>query len=197
MSNLNKNNKAVIAFCLVLIAVAFRTVFHLGANVELVTGMSLMSGAYLGLAWAVFVPLLIMAVSDVIIGNTLIFIFTWSAYLIIGLTGYLILPKAKKSVKIIKATSLAVLSSLFFFFWTNFGVWLLDSFGMYSGDLTGLLDAYIFGLPFLKTNLVANLVIVPLSFYLLPRVFSLDNASERTEKSGNLITRLITEYISL
>ena len=51
--------------------------------------------------------------------------------------------------------------SLWFFAWTNFGVWLMD--GLYPSTLDGLLASYVAGLPFLRTMLLGNLVLVPLA----------------------------------
>jgi len=157
--------KLKVALILILLGFLFRTVFHLGENIEFVTSAALLSGSFLGPFWAVTVPLVIMAVSDFFIGNTMIYLFTWSAYLIIGLMGFLLLRKKKGKIShIIKAGFTGIVSSLIFFLWTNFGVWFLDSFGMYEKSFNGLLSAYIYGLPFLKSNLTGNLFFVPLSF---------------------------------
>ena len=177
--------KLIMAVLLVTLGVLFRTVWHLGPNVEFVTSATLLAGAYLGKKWAFIVPVSIMAISDLTLGNTNIFLFTWSAYLIIGLTGHQLLKDQKhpfgtfgklsasklrtsrlniKNNKIFKAMGIGIGASAWFFLWTNFGVWLLDSWGMYPKTITGLIDAYIMGIPFLKYNLIGNLFLVPLSF---------------------------------
>lgn len=162
-----KNVKQLIIACtLIILGILFRTVWHLGPNVEFVTTASLLAGAYLSRKWSIFVPLAIMVISDLSIGNTNIFIFTWSAYVLIGIVGYYI-QKAKiqsSKYKVIKATAFGMIASLWFYLWTNFGVWLLDSWGMYPKTLTGLIDAYILALPFLKLNFLGNLIFVPVSF---------------------------------
>ena len=176
------------AVLLIILAVLGRTIFHLGENIEFVTAASLLAGSFLGLFWSITVPLVSMAISDLIIGNTLIFLFTWSAYLIIGILGFIFLRSSKGIVsQTIKATFTGVLASFVFFLWTNFGVWLLDSFGMYSDGLSGLIESYIFGLPFLKMNLLGNLFLVPLSFILFhlflifyPSIFKSASKTERS-----------------
>lgn len=151
------------ASVLIILAVLFRTLWHVAPNVEYVTAASLLAGAYLGRKYCVLVPFLIMVLSDTLIGNTNIFIFTWSAYLIIGLLAskYLIL---NTKYQILKATGMGIGAALWFYLWTNFGVWLLDSWGMYSRDLSGLINCYVMGLPFLKLNLLGNLFFIPVSF---------------------------------
>ncbi len=164
------------AVLLVTLGVLFRTVWHLGPNVEFVTSATLLAGAYLGKKWAFIVPVSIMAISDLTLGNTNIFLFTWSAYLIIGLTGHQLLKDQRSKIKdqkhrlniknnkIFKAMGIGIGASVWFFLWTNFGVWLLDSWGMYPKTLSGLIDAYVMGFPFLKYNLIGNLILIPVTF---------------------------------
>lgn len=156
-------NKILFAGFLILLGIFFRTLWHVAPNVEFVTAASLLAATYLGRRYAILVPFLIMVVTDTLIGNTNIFIFTWSAFLIIGLAGLVL--RHLKGIKLVGgATAMGVVSSLFFFVYTNFGVWLLDSWGMYTRTLTGLIQCYIMGLPFLKLNLLGNLFFVPVSF---------------------------------
>lgn len=158
-------NKFIWGVLLIILGILFRTVWHLGPNVEYVTAASLLAGVYLGKKYAVLVPLFIMVLSDTLIGNTNIFVFTWSAYLGIGLISQIgQIGKRESKQKILGAAGLGIAASLFFYVWTNFGVWVLDSWGMYPRTMVGLLDCYIAGLPFLKLNLLGNLFFVPVSF---------------------------------
>lgn len=162
---MQKFNKILFAIILVGLGIASRTIWHLGENVEFVTTSALLAGAYLGLGWSITVPLAIMVITDLAIGNTNIFLFTWSGYLFISYLGYLShLRDLKRDKRIFMAAGLGVVSGIWFYLWTNFGVWLLDSFGMYPKTLSGLIAAYYYGLPFLKLNLLGNLLFVPLSF---------------------------------
>lgn len=160
MSKLQLKSKIFWAIILIFLGVFFRTIGHVAPNVEYVTAASLLAGAYLGRKYAVLLPLVIMVLTDTVIGNTNIFIFTWSAYLLIGYLGYL----GNLRGKIIKATGAGILATLFFYVWTNFGVWLLDSWGMYPRTFAGLMQSYLMGLPFLKMTLLSNLFFVPVSF---------------------------------
>ncbi|OGG22171.1 hypothetical protein A3D03_02625 [Candidatus Gottesmanbacteria bacterium RIFCSPHIGHO2_02_FULL_40_13] len=160
-----KNKNLFTAILLIVLGVASRTIWHVWPNVELVTSIALISSSFLSRKWTLFVIISVMAISDMLIGNTNIFIFTWSGFLIIGNLGYLShLSNLRRGERILQATGLGVAASLWFYLWTNFGVWLLDSFGMYPRSLQGLLDAYIYAIPFFKYNLYGNLVLVPVSF---------------------------------
>ena len=153
-------------------ALSERLYFDLGPNVELITAVTLLAGVYLGGPYSLFVPFLTLAISDVSKGNTSIFLFTWSAYLIIGAFGLIIRRFHLDKSKLIGASFAAALfSSVFFYLFTNFGVWLL---GWYPPTLAGLTACYLMGLPFLKLNLIGNLVFVPLGFtvFELARMFS-------------------------
>lgn len=168
---IKRNKKFFTGFVLVVFAVLSRTLIHIGDNIEFVTTASLLAGVYLGLIYSLAVPLAVMMITDMILGNTSIFLFTWSGFFFIGILGYLSTKGklgvffTKKGSKAVRPFFLAVISSLFFYFWTNFGVWSLDVWGMYPKNFQGLVDCYILGLPFLKSNLTGNLFFVPLSFF--------------------------------
>lgn len=170
------------AIVLIGLGVLFRTFWHLAPNVEYVTAATLLAGAYLGKRYAVLVPLAIMVLTDTLIGNTNIFLFTWSAYLFIGYLSYL----GNLRGKIVRAAGAGVIASLFFFFWTNFGVWALDSWGMYPKTIVGLLEAYAMGLPFLKLNLLGNLFFVPVSFGAIEMAKSLSSSFWGVKRLQNL-----------
>lgn len=161
--------KYFIAASLIILSIIFRTFWHLGPNIEFVTTASLLAGIYLGGVWALTVPLAVLFISDMILGNTNIFLFTWSAYLVIGLASMISGKKIGKN-KLLGGTVFGVSASLWFFVWTNFGVWFLDSWGMYPKTLSGLIQAYIMGIPFLKYNLIGNIVFIPVSLVIIETV---------------------------
>ena len=107
-----------------------------------------------------------MLSTDLILGNTSIFIFTWTGFLIPALAIGKIFYDRKLPLprKALLGTAAGVGSNLFFYFWTNFGVWATDSWDMYSNNLSGLVNSYINGLPFLKLQLTSTLYFVPLGF---------------------------------
>lgn len=150
---------------LIVLALGERLWFDLGPNVELVTLATFLAAFYIGKKAALIVPLVTLAISDIFLGNTSIMLFTWSAYGVIALGAVFIrrLPK-RLWTRISVATGGGVVASLWFYVWTNFGVWLLDSWGMYPKTFVGLIVCYINGLPFLRNQLGGNLLLIPLGF---------------------------------
>ena len=162
---------------LVLLALTERLWLDLGPNIELVTLAALAATFYLGKKWGIGVALVSLAISDVVLGNTPIALFTWSAYTI-GALGFSILGRFAKTAKnrVVMASVLGVGFSLWFYIWTNFGVWLTDTWGMYPHTFAGLITCYVRGLPFLKNQLLSNLIIVPVGFGLVEGILALKSA---------------------
>lgn len=162
----------IIAFILVAIAVSTRTIFHIGPNVELVTFSTLAGGYFLtNKKLALLLPIIIMLISDSIIGNTSIFLFTWSAFFITPILGILlrspfIKHKFKDLPDIFRPSVLGLagttLSIIIFYLWTNFGV--VVTTAMYPDTFGGLLSSYFNALPFLKNQLFGNLIFTPILF---------------------------------
>ncbi|MFH1508678.1 MAG: DUF6580 family putative transport protein [bacterium] len=166
---MNKYLKFIFALSLVVLGVVLRFVrieyFASFPNVEPITAISMLGGSILGGVYAIFVPLLTIGISDFIIGNSNIFIFTWSAWIIIGLSGIFLkrISNNKVGKKTLALTGASLLVGIFFYLFTNFGVWATTP--MYTKDLSGLLASFMAGLPFLRFNLIGNLLFVPvLSF---------------------------------
>jgi len=166
--------KIIFAAVLIALGVAFRSVFHLGENIEFITTATLLAGSYLGGGWTLGIPLAILGITDLMIGNTTIALFTWSAYGVIGLVSWWGFKKFKvKSskfkvlIRIRNALGMGMVASLWFYLWTNFGVWLLDSWGMYTRDIYGLLESYRMGIPFLRMTIVGNALFIPAAFGLV------------------------------
>jgi len=154
--------KKIFIYSLFVLAFLERTIFDLGPNFELVTLAMVMGAFYLDRKLALILTVILMVFSDLVIGNSNIFIFTWSGFLLPIL--FIGVFKNLKLNKIFSGTLAGISSNIFFFIWTNFGVWALDSWGMYPKTLTGLVSSYINGLPFLKYQLISTLLFVPLGF---------------------------------
>ena len=129
-------------------------------NLEIATAATFLAVLLLRNRWAAVVPFAVVAVSDAVLGNTQIMWFTWSAWAVVGV-GAILARHLRGPGRYAAALGVGVVGSLWFFAWTNFGVWLLD--GMYPSTLDGLLASYVAGLPFLRTMLLGNLVLVPLA----------------------------------
>lgn len=149
--------KIIFAISIILFGVVLRIFLNekIGIpNFEGVTALSLLSGSFFGGIYSFFIPFLMMFFSDLYFGNTLIFIFTWSAFVLVGVFGTLI--KKNSKYYLFKITGAGIFSTLFFYMWTNFGWWL--TFGMYPMTAQGLLECYLAGLPFLKNQLISAII---------------------------------------
>jgi len=156
----NERRRIFIAVALVAFAAVTRYFLQDLPNVETITVSALLAGAFLGGVYTIAVPLAIIAVTDIAIGNSSILLFTWSAWAAIGVFGWLRRRHAGATFRFTcELTALGVGSSVFFYLWTNFGVWLL--FDFYPATFSGLIASYVAGLPFLKYQVLGNLVIVP------------------------------------
>jgi len=160
--------KILSAILLVILGVGGRIFFvnYIGIpNFEIVSSFALLSGFYLGGVFSFITPLAIIFLSDLLIGNNVILLFTWSAFGVIGLMGMAIKKQDKVSLPfILRVSEFGVIASCFFFFFTNFGWWVLSR--MYPHTLQGLITCYANALPFFKTNLLGNLILAPLVFSL-------------------------------
>ncbi len=158
-------SKIIIGIGIVIVGILgrFLLINYVGIpNFEIITALTLTSAVFLGGVWTFVVPLSIIAITDMVIGNSPVLVFTWSAFAVIGIFGWIFkkyqIPNTK--YRILGLTSVGIISSIFFFLYTNFGWWLVS--GMYPHTLDGLIQAYIMGLPFFKNNLIGNLIFVPI-----------------------------------
>lgn len=172
MNNFSKKHLVIL---FIAIGVFSRTVWHFGANIEWVTAATILAAFYIGRRAALVVPIAIMMVSDMIIGNTNIFLFTWSAYLVAGLVVPLIFENKRQGIVRLmgESTGIGIATCIWFYLWTNFGVWFLDSWGMYPKTVSGLFDAYLMGIPFLKAQLMSNILFIPVSFLIAETVINI------------------------
>ena len=140
--------KSILFFCLI-VAIS-RLVPHPPNFVPILAGaifMPFMVQRSLG----IFVPLIVMLLSDIIIGLHGLMIWTYGSLVLITLLSYKTIEKNFVSV-----LKLASVSPIIFFLLTNFGVWLSST--IYSPDLAGLINSYLMGLPFLANSLISTIL---------------------------------------
>ncbi len=165
---MKKNSKTttniLIIAALIIAAVSWRIINHnlsLAPNLEIVTAVSVLAALIIGLRGAIFVPLVTMIISDLIIGNSSIFIFTWGSFAVIGLASMILRRLNKNGASLIFGSlGFAIFSSFFFFFATNLGVWLQ---GWYPMTFAGLATCFTLAVPFYRTMLIGNIIIVPVA----------------------------------
>jgi hypothetical protein len=153
----------ILAILMVLGAGIFRLAafeFHWW-NIAPLAAMSLIGGMYLGRRFALWVPLAVLVLTDLILniqmGYSLIYwprAFDYGAFLLIGLLG-LWARERKPGVKI----GAALATPFLFFLISNFAVWL---FGLslanapYARTFSGLAECYAAGLPFLRGTVIGD-----------------------------------------
>lgn len=140
-----------ISLILIVIAVGERLWFDLGPNVELVMTVSVLASICLGKRFGVAVALLSLIISDLVIGNTLIMVFTWSAFALIAWGG-----RWLKNKNWLFGAGYGLAGALGFYFYTNFGVWLIS--GLYPHTVSGLINSYLMGLPFLRLHMISSMI---------------------------------------
>jgi hypothetical protein len=105
-------------------------IFHIAPNFEFITAITLISAVRFRKPYSILIPVVAMVVSDMIIGNTIIYLFTWSGFVFTYLIGWLSsknLNSSKLLSRFLKYEVLALLGVLVFFLWTNLGVTLTTS----------------------------------------------------------------------
>lgn len=154
-------NKKIIAVLAVALLGACLRIFLVEEvsipNFEAVTSLSLLGGSFLGGIFGSFASLLMVFISDAYLGNTQVFLFTWSAFVLIAILGSSLKTNSRRYTW--KATGFGLGSVLFFFLSTNFGWWLTS--GMYEMSFSGILKCYLAAIPFLRNQIVSVLIFVP------------------------------------
>lgn len=157
-------------FFIILSAVLLRLFPHV-PNFAPVGAMALFGGVYIGRKYSIGVLLLTMFVSDYLllyihpfsaqvitvthfypltslVHSTTLYVYgSFLLYVLIGMW-----LKKHSSVENVIFASLG--SSFLFFLITNFGVW---AAGSYSRNISGLLESYLMGLPFLRATVFGDL----------------------------------------
>ncbi len=157
----------IIGSILILAAAVFRFLPH-PPNVTPLAAMALAGGVYLDRRFALIIPLIALAFSDMVIGFHATIPFVYGSFLLIGLFGLWL-----RSHKSLAATAGAtVLGSVLFFVVTNFGVWMTGGGWGYPMTLDGLVACYAAAIPFFRNTLIGDAVSVTV-------LFGLFEASER------------------
>jgi len=139
-----KINKTHFIVVIIIVAILSRLIPH-PPNFTPVTAVALFSiinfkNKYIGIS----IPIICLFVSDLILGISLINLFVYFSFILISGIGYLFGKINLKSI---------LLSSLIFFFVTNFGVWLIG----YPKTLEGFIACYIAAIPFFGWTVAGDL----------------------------------------
>lgn len=154
------------AIALMVLLAAFSRLLPHPPNFAPIGAMALFGAAYFSQRYLSFaIPIVSMWLSDLVLNNVIYnqyfdhFVWfyqgcywTYGAFIMIGLIGFLIL----KRIKIQNLILASLLASIIFFLLSNFGVW--ASTTMFPKNFSGLIACYTAGLPFYKNTLMGDLV---------------------------------------
>ena len=160
---ISKKNTGLIAL-LIFVSAATRLLPH-PPNMTPIGAMALFGGAYFGKKYlALLVPLLAMFLSDLVLNNVVysqyyegfvLFnahsLWVYGSIAVIALIGIGLLKKVTWT----KVLGGALSATAVFFLVTNFGSWLSNP--VYTKDISGLMQSYVAGLPFLRNSIIGNL----------------------------------------
>ena len=106
-----------------------------------------------------------MIITDLILGNNYILLFTWSGFALIAIIGYLFKTRQKLTLKSAPLfVGAGIGAVLMYDLWTNFGCWL----GWYPHTLEGLTTCYAVSIPFtLRHLLTATIALTAVTFTLV------------------------------
>ena len=137
------NKKQLVIILFIGVAAIFRLLPHL-PNATPIAAMALFSGVYFtNKRLAFIIPILAMFLSDLFLGFSMITLFVYGAFILVGYIG---ISSKKMNIKTV------LISSISFFIITNFGVWLLG----YPKTLDGLLQCYTLAIPFFRNSLIGD-----------------------------------------
>jgi len=160
---------------IIIVGILTRVIPHV-PNFAPVEGLTLFGAAYLKRKeFAYILPIALLYLSDLIINNTTARIYFTENEGIIWFSNYMLYSFASLTLivlagrfllKKIAATNVivsALAASVIFFLVSNFGIW-VHATSSYSKDLSGLMTAYIAGLPFLRSSVVSTLLFTCILF---------------------------------
>lgn len=146
------NKKQLVIILFIVVAAIFRLLPHL-PNATPIAAMALFSGVYFNnKKYAFIIPLLAMFLSDLFLGFSMITLFVYAAFILVGYIG---ITSKKMNIKTI------LISSISFFIITNFGVWLIG----YPKTLNGLLECYTLAIPFFRNSLIGDFFFAGVMYY--------------------------------
>ncbi len=146
---------------IVAVGVLLRLVPH-PPNFSPLAGLALFAGATFSRRLAaVLVPLLVLFLSDLIIGFHETMAAVYASFVVVACLGFW-LRGHTRSIGRLGLT--AVTGSVLFFLLTNFAVWALQVKGMYPLTFGGLMTCYAAALPFFQNALVGDLVFTGVFF---------------------------------
>lgn len=164
MHNITINARFVFIVLAIALAAIFRLVPH-WPNFTPIAAIALFGGTYLRQKYLAFIiPLAALFISDLIIGFHAYIIAVYLSFTLVVMLGFYL----RRRLNAIHLAGASLLSSILFFFITNYAVWFSTPF--YSSDMQGLVTCYVAGIPFFYNGLLGDLfynAVLFGSFYLV------------------------------
>ena len=171
-------NKNIIYFGLIMIVVSLLRFVPHPPNMTPVIAVSILAVTWFKRPVFQFgFPLLIMLLTDMVIGFHWLMPVVYLSIMCAGLTGFIL--KKRSSFSTILGSGLV--SSIIFFMITNFGVWVVSS--MYPKTVLGLMSCYVAAIPFFHNTVIATVGV-------LFGVFGLNYAIKRWFQPSFVFTEL-------
>jgi len=128
-------------------------------NIAPIAALALFSGAKIDKKIAYVLPLSAMVISDFFLGFHSTMFYVYFSFLLITLIGRAV----GKNNRVFFLFWITIFSSVLFYLITNFGVW--ASTAIYTKNMSGLINCYLMGLPFLRNTIIGDLFYTSVFFY--------------------------------
>ena len=156
-----QKSRMLLLMAIVLVTALTRLLPH-PPNFSPVMAVSLFSGAYLmDKKYAILVPILVMFLSDLVIG----FHDLMPLVYVLMVAAVLLGTKLRENFTFGRILGYSISGSVLFFIGTNLGVWATS--GLYAKDLSGLALCFTAAIPFFQSSLAGDLLFTGALFGLL------------------------------
>ena len=139
----------MLAIILLFVGIASRLIDH-SPNFTPIISLALFSGIYLPRKHALWLPLALMILSDLVIGFHDTIIYTWGSVVLITWIGMKV--RDNKSLASILTSNLA--GAVLFFIITNLGAWPT----LYPMTWQGLTDCFVMAIPFFRNTFYSTIL---------------------------------------
>ncbi|WP_258103812.1 DUF6580 family putative transport protein [Marinoscillum sp. MHG1-6] len=162
---MNKYFKDILLGALLVFVAVFSRVGLHTPNFTALAAVALFSGFYFRSYWSAIVPLAAVFISDLFIGfyspGVMVLVYgAWVLTMMIGRWNWG--TSQTRMGTVLKLAGKALMASGSFYLISNLGVWLFS--GMYTLNITGLIECYVLAIPFFRQTIMGDLFYTALVF---------------------------------
>ena len=154
--------KGIIFFTLLL--VLSRVVPHPPNFTPILAGIIFLPFIKKDFIFSMIIPIAVMLISDFIIGMHSLMLWTYLPILILSFLAFYFYQDSFRRI-----INLAIFSPIIFFILSNFGVWVNSA--KYSRDFYGLVECYIYAIPFYASSAISCLLFSIVFYYIRQFIF--------------------------